>query len=269
LYEVPLTRAAPYVPAFLARWLPLQEADPIAVDTDTDATAETPADEEGKESRPSLALARVDKDAPVTDLALGDLTMDRESAMRALLRRWGVDLDDLGPGDPCGRVKDYGLRCELARGDWNSMRFFDRPALIELKGADLGDRYAAIGELDGENATLDLSKGSKRIPTASLDEYWDGEYLVLWQPPPVGGTMIGPRSSGEPVRWLRKLLSQVPDLGFEATDSGTFDRALGEAVQTFQEREGLKTDGVAGPKTLIRLHNVVGMPDIPRLEPTP
>jgi general secretion pathway protein A len=287
LSEVPFARAAPYVPPFLARWLPSQGPDPIAdmidVDTDTNTdsgtntdtgtgtgtTAETLADEEGQGPRPSLALARVDNPVPTTELALGDLTMDRESAMRALLRRWSVDLEDLGPGDPCERVKDYGLSCELARGGWNSMRLFDRPALIELEGADLGDRYAAIGGLDGENATLDLSKGSRRIPIASLDEYWDGEYLVLWQPPPVGGTMIGPGSSGEPVRWLRRLLSQVQELAFEATDSGTFDRALGEAVKTFQEREGLKIDGVAGPKTLIRLHNAVGMPDIPRLEPTP
>jgi general secretion pathway protein A len=62
-------------------------------------------------------------------------------------------------------------------------------------------------------------------------------------------------------------LSQVPDLDFEDTGSGTFDKTLGEAVRGFQAREGLETDGVAGPKTLVRLHSVVGMPEIPGLEP--
>jgi general secretion pathway protein A len=71
------------------------------------------------------------------------------------------------------------------------------------------------------------------------------------------------------VRWLRKLLSQVPDLAVKATDSGTFDQALVSAVRRFQGLEGLKIDGVAGPKTLIRLHNAVAMPEIPRLNPAP
>jgi general secretion pathway protein A len=116
---------------------------------------------------------------------------------------------------------------------------------------------------------LDLGEGSRRLNATSLEEHWDGDYLVFWQPPPVGGTMISPGSSGEPVRWLRRLLSQVPGLALEATSSGVFDRTLEEAVLRFQEREGLRADGIVGPKTLIRLDNVVGMPGIPTLLRTP
>jgi general secretion pathway protein A len=278
LSQAPFAQMEPYVPAFLARWMPGWQADatidPIDSDTDVDTKmdsgklAETPVEEGQPELTPSLALARVQEDVPVVDFALGEATMDRESAMRLLLRRWGVDLKDLGSGDPCERVRDYGLSCELARGSWDDMRFFDRPAVIELKDAGLIDGYAAVGALDAETATLEVREGSRRVRISSLDEYWDGEYLVLWQPPPVGGTMIGPGSFGESVRWLRKLLSQVPDLAFQATDSASYDRTLEEVVRRFQQREGLKVDGVAGPKTLIRLHNAVGMPDIPRLEPT-
>jgi general secretion pathway protein A len=81
--------------------------------------------------------------------------------------------------------------------------------------------------------------------------------------------VISPSSSGVAVRWLRKLLSQVPELAVDAADSGIFDRGLGEAVRRFQELEGLEIDGVAGPKTLIRLHSAVAMPEIPRLAPAP
>jgi len=91
----------------------------------------------------------------------------------------------------------------------------------------------------------------------------------LWQPPPVGGAIIGPGSRGESVRWLRKLLSQVPDAAFEAIGSGTLRPALDEAVRGFQKREGLAIGGIAGPKTLIRLHDAVGMPEIPKLAPVP
>jgi general secretion pathway protein A len=40
-------------------------------------------------------------------------------------------------------------------------------------------------------------------------------------------------------------------------------------VRRFQELQGLSIDGVAGPKTLIRLHNAVAMPEIPRLGTVP
>jgi len=58
-------------------------------------------------------------------------------------------------------------------------------------------------------------------------------------------------------------------MAFEAISSGIFDPALDEAVRRFQKREGLAIDGIAGPKTLIRLHNAVGMPEIPKLVPIP
>lgn len=262
--------ASPYLHAFLMRWLPTRQVDPIAEVSKTPDAGQTDTAETIAEEVPSLALVRVDNESPVTDLVFGDVTMDRASAMRLLLRRWGVELEDLGPGDPCARVMNYGLRCEVDGGGWSRMRSMDRPALVELAAADLSDGYAVIGAIDAGGVTLDLNEGSRRVSTASLDEYWDGEFLVLWQPPPVGGAVIGPGSSGESVRWLRNLLSQVPELAFEATSSGVFDQSLWETVRRFQELQGLDADGVAGPKTLIRLHNVVGMPEIPRLaQPDP
>lgn len=263
----PFAQIEPYIPSFLANWLPLRPADPITDSADSGPHSRT--DEEQAEPIPGLAPAGPEDEPPLTDFALDKMTMDQASAMRLLLRRWDVELEDLGPKEPCDRVRDFGLRCEAAQGDWEEMRFFGRPALIELTAEDGEKRYAVIRALDSETATLDLEEGNRRVTLASLDEYWDGEYLMLWQPPPVGRGIIGPGSSGDSVRWLRKLLSQIPDLDLKATTSGTFDRALEDAVHRFQEQEGLKSDGVAGPKTLIRIHNAVGMPEIPRLAPTP
>jgi general secretion pathway protein A len=271
LAEASFERVVPYLSAFLTGRRPRQ-TDSIDDAKDTGSDSHT-----GPETRiaggqagpaPSLSAAGLEADAPLSSVQLSEVTMDRASAMRLLLRRWGVELEDLGSGDPCQHVRDYGLRCELGEGGWDALRHFDRPALIGLGEAGLPKQYAAIGALDAHSVTLDLTEGSRRLDLEALSAFWDGEYLLLWQPPPVGGEIIGPWSSGESVRWLRKLLSQVPELAFRSTDSGTFDRALGEAVRRFQEREGLRIDGVAGPKTLIRLHNAVAMPEIPRLGPT-
>lgn len=248
------------VPAFLTRWLPSRQAE---LSTTPGATTPGTAPEQAS----GLAAAEPETAGPGADLILADLALDRAAAIRVLLRRWGVELADLGPGDPCMRVMDYGLRCEFDGGGWSRMRFFDRPAVIELVTEDLAERYLAIGALDAEAAILDLDEGRRWVSLTALDAAWDGDYLLLWQPPPVGGAIIGPGSRGESVRWLRKLLSQVPDAAFEAIGSGTFDPALDEAVRRFQKREGLEIDGIAGPKTLIRLHNAVGMPEISRLAP--
>lgn len=268
---------APYVPAFLAQWFPPKAVSVVEAEVSQESAdgqdggkGQEMSEGQGPEVQvPSAALARVNEARTDSDLALEDVTMDRVAAMKVLLRRWGVELKDLGQGDPCERVADYGLRCEIDRGGWSRMRFFDRPALIELTSAKGGEGFAAVGALDTELVTLDLDEGNELVSVAALDPYWNGEYLLLWQPPPVGNGVISRGSSGEPVRWLRKLLSQIPELSVEATDSGNFDRALGDAVRRFQELQGLKVDGVAGPKTLIRLHNAVGMPEIPRLSTAP
>ncbi len=264
--------AAPYVPAFVARWLPLPENAPSAGETpvqvsETSQSVEQEAVQAQEAQAPRAALVSAETAEP--ELSLDRMIMDRSAAMKVLLRRWGVELKDLGQGDPCDRVTDYGLRCELDQGGWNRMRFFDRPALIKLETAEGRDGFAVVGALDADLVTLDLVEGEERAPVAALDDYWDGEYLLLWQPPPVGSGVIARGSSGEPVRWLRKLLSQIPDLAVEATDSGLFDKELDDAVRRFQGREGLHIDGKAGPKTLIRLHNAVAMPAIPRLSVTP
>jgi len=47
-------------------------------------------------------------------------------------------------------VVDYGLRCEFDGGGWSRMRFFDRPALIELVTEDLSERYLVVGALTAE-----------------------------------------------------------------------------------------------------------------------
>jgi general secretion pathway protein A len=101
---------------------------------------------------------------------------------------------------------------------------------------------------------------------AALDSLWSGDYLLIWQPPPMGATVIRPGSSGEAVRWLRKLLAQVPDLGFTDNGSGRFDSSVKSAVQRFQTQAGLEVDGLAGPRTLIRLTNAVDMPGLPDLK---
>jgi general secretion pathway protein A len=219
------------------------------------------------EALPQVTLASFAPDVAAETLAR--LAMPEETALRALLRRWGVTIQDLGGGDPCARVVALGLRCERERGRLSNVRYFDRPVLLRVSDRNGEPRYVALGSLDLEHATLDLESGSERVPVAGLESVWTGDYTMLWRPPPTGAPLIGPGASMDSILWLRRLVAQVPDNGLAYEDSGRFDATLTAALKDFQRSRGLAPDGIAGPRTLIQLHNVAGTPGIPRLMPSP
>jgi general secretion pathway protein A len=249
------------IPRAMARLLPV-DAFRSVPGVETEGGSPTGAGEVG------AAMADLDEE-PGPAIDLSGLLMERTPGMRVLLRRWGVELGKVGSKDPCEKLSTFGLRCEEATGGWSSLRTLDRPALVRLGGGEQGKAFAAVGVLGEDYVIFDLPDGSRRVVASRLDPDWRGAYLVVWQPPPFGSGVIGPAASGESVRWLRKLLSQVPGLEVKDNGSGRFDASLDRAIRRFQESNGLEVDGVAGPRTLIRLHNAVSMPGVPRLAAAP
>ncbi|HYN78820.1 MAG TPA: AAA family ATPase, partial [Lamprocystis sp. (in: g-proteobacteria)] len=110
--------------------------------------------------------------------ALARAGLPEEAALRVLLRRWGIAVQDLGSGDPCGRVAVFGLRCEREQGKLSHVRFYDRPVLLRVKDADGGRRYAVLGALDETHGTLDLSAGAELVPVSGIESNWSGDYTV-------------------------------------------------------------------------------------------
>ncbi|MEJ2327179.1 MAG: AAA family ATPase [Chromatiaceae bacterium] len=268
----------PPVPAFLARWLPphagtnrlpsvesVPEATP-AQGRPAHAVIASKAAPGKEDAAPQVALARVEP-GPVQPptLDLESIMTDESTALGRILPRWGIEPDDIGSGDPCTRVSAFGLGCDRDQGSWSTLRELDRPVAIRLRDDQGNDGFAAITGMADGTVTLALADGTKREPVTGIAGHWTGDYVVIWQPPPVGGQMIRPGSPAAAVRWLRKLLAQVPTQPFPDTGSGSFDAALAAALRRFQSAHGLAPDGIAGPQTLIRLNNVVAMPGIPRL----
>lgn len=247
--------------------LPLTEdiaaATAVAPELDVAPTSPLPSPETEAELLPRVSLAGLSP-AAVQD-ALARLAMPEETALRVLLRRWGILIQDLGGGDPCARVVPLGLRCEREQGRLSNVRYFDRPVLLRVNGLQGEPRYAVLGRLDQDDATFDLEVGAELVPVADLESLWSGEYRVLWQPPPTGTSLIRPGAGADSVRWLRRVLAQIPGNGLAYVDSDRFDAALAEALREFQRSRGLTEDGIAGPRTLIQLHNAAGTPGIPRL----
>jgi len=232
-------------------------------------TPSTPSTPPGEASpliageQPRIALAKLTPQPPGE--RPGAIAMPESLALTVLLRRWGISVQDLGSGDPCGRVAVFGLRCEREQGKLSHVRFYDRPVLLRVTDQGGSRRYAVLGRLDASNATLDLVEGNRVIPIPDLEAMWTGDYTVVWQPPSTGANVIGGGASTESVQWLRGLLAQIPEGGGIDLNSGVFDQPLSAAVRAFQSSRGLFPDGIAGPRTLVQLHNVLNTPGIPRL----
>ena len=215
---------------------------------------------------PRVSLASFAPDA--ADATLERLAMSEEQAMQVLIRRWGIDVQDLGGGDPCIRVASLGLRCEREQGRLSHVRYFDRPVLLRVRDQGGAPRFAALGALDASLATLDLADGgSELVPVEGIESVWTGDYIVVWQPPPTGAPLIGPGAAVDSVRWLRRQLAALPGSGLTDTQTGRFDAALESALRQFQASQGLVADGIAGPRTLIALSNSIASVGVPHLLP--
>lgn len=194
-----------------------------------------------------------------------DLARSKTEAMILLLRRWGLDLDTLGVGDPCERILTFGLTCAQEQGRLSHVRFFDLPALLEVRAKDGGLAYVPLVELGVTEATLKAQDGAERVGVADLEAAWTGKYLLVWKLPPGGSDFLAVGTSNDDVRWLRDQLAKVPNLGVLKSDSAVFDAALESALRAFQASKGLMPDGIAGPRTFIALEHAVALDGVPRL----
>ncbi len=242
---------------------PLVATAQTSVEAGSQDTTETPDISRGE--LPLIDQAEFESDARAATIAR--LSMPEADALRLLLRRWAVELDELPGSNPCARISAFGLACATEQGTLANVRYFDRPALLEVTGAAGERRFMVLGALDATHGTLDLPDGGRLAPVSAIESIWTGNYVLVWQLPPSRVPLIGPLDSGPAVRWLSGRLAEIPTTGFQDADAAYYDGRLTRAVRAFQASRGLLADGVAGPRTLIQVQNAVDLPGTPRLMP--
>lgn len=202
-------------------------------------------------------------------LDLDTLIMDRRTAMTLLLGLWETEYSALETIEPCLFAENHGLQCREYKGSWNRLISYDRPVLISLSDDQGASGFAVIIGLGQKQAILELGESRVQVPLAQLDAYWSGDFLLVWRPPPDKFVIIGPDSSSESIRWLRKLLATVPGSGIEDNESDLYVPELQTYIQRFQGHRGLIQDGIVGPETLLQLNTLAALPGIPSLERLP
>jgi general secretion pathway protein A len=172
---------------------------------------------------------------------------------------WGQQLP---AAEPCQAAPRLNLRCYQGHGGLYELRLLDRPAIVALHdGPKLG--YALLSSMDDSSATLSVNGQRQKVSLGALATRLDGEFTTLWKAPRAFRDEVHPGDTGADVDWIAGRLAQLnkrdaPHLG------QPLDDATRRLLRGFQTNQNLKADGVAGPRTYMRLNQLGGV-DEPRL----
>jgi general secretion pathway protein A len=210
---------------------------PVAVMTNTAPTVAPPV---VAQAPVTADLAAVLRDAAtVTDL---------DGAYTRLFDLWSARYV-AGSEDACSQAARQGLECLNQRGGLESLRRFDRPAILPLEDRSGAIHQVVVSGMGPERARLLIGDAAHEVSVASLQELWDGDFLMLWKPPPLEARNLALGARGEAVRLLRHHLHQAAGLPPDNNAADVYDESLQTLVVQFQRRNGIAADGIAGAQT--------------------
>jgi general secretion pathway protein A len=193
--------------------------------------------------------------APAKPLLLATQT----EALRELGTLWGQQLPT---EEPCQGAPKLNLRCYQGRGGLYELRLLDRPAIIALHdGQKLG--YAVLTAIDDNSATLSVNGQRQKVSLGALATRFDGEYTTLWKVPRAFRDEVRPGDAGADVDWIAGRLAELNSAAPPRAEQPLGD-ATRRLLRAFQAKQNLKADGVAGPRTYMRLNQLSGV-DEPHL----
>jgi general secretion pathway protein A len=209
------------------------------------------------------APARVVPAAVKAPVALGEqapLVHPREAdALRELAALWG---QPVAQGEPCQAVLKANLRCHQGKGGLYELRLLDRPAVVTLHdGARVA--YALLTAMDGRSVRLSANGKRQSLDLTAFVQRFDGEFTTMWKMPRAFREQVALGDHGPDVDWIAERLAQLNKAAAPLVDQ-PFDQHTKELLRAFQSKQNLKADGVAGPRTYMRLNQLSGVAE-PRL----
>jgi len=187
------------------------------------------------------------------------------AAFASVYSRWGVEYRRGPAGPTCETGRSTGLECLSMVGNWNKLRRFDLPAILELDVPAAGKYRVPLVALGEETATLELGRREYTLPLREIDRLWDGDFLLLWKAAPIGSRLISPGMRGKDVGWIRRRLDELEGHMGKVPDPGVYDEALMRRVKDFQRSRSLIPDGLVGGETLAQLTLAIRDPGAPSL----
>ncbi len=201
------------------------------------------------------------------DTILNTKNNNRTSAYQRLFNAWDRYYKEKTSKTACQQAATQSLSCLFKRGNINSLKAHNRPAVLTLINKQGKTRHVTITAIDNDIATIYANNTAYKVKLNELDKYWYGQFILLWKKPDYYLRAISPGDSGAIVNWLNtqleKINNQLPDRIIS-----TYDDTLLERVIAFQSQNGLTADGIVGPVTIIHINTQSGM-KVPSLNPLP
>ncbi len=212
-------------------------------------------------------IIRSDPAVDNIDTILNTEDNNRASAHQQLFNAWDRHYKEKTSKTACQQAATQLLSCLFKRGNINSLKAHNRPAVLTLINKQGKTRHVTITAIDNDIATLYANNTAYKIKLNELDKYWYGQFILLWKKPDHYLTAISPGDSGAIVNWLNTQLEKINKHLPERIIS-TYDDTLLERVIAFQSQNGLTADGIVGPVTIIHINTQSGM-RVPSLMPLP
>jgi general secretion pathway protein A len=190
------------------------------------------------------------------------------TAWTELFALWSVALpESVTSQDYCEFARQYGLQCLEEQGNWNTLRQFDRPAILTLVAADGEPVAVLLQQLDDSVAQVFIGDELYQLTTDQIEQRWYGDFKLLLQGPPGGRMFLRVGDRDPVVSWIRSQLEIAQGVIIPAADPMNFDYALQREILAFQRDHGLKTDGIVGKYTMMHLNTASGREGVPHLAP--
>ena len=178
---------------------------------------------------------------------------DNQTAFVELFRLWDKAYIP-GATRACVQAAAQGLKCLFQRGSWNHLVTLNVPAILSLTDSNGDDHQVLLAEVVNDRvAVLRIGASSYPVAVEQILAAWFGDSLLLWRPAPQADSILSPGVRNAGVQWLREGLVRLDNTPLSSEDPMLYDAALAERVRKFQRDYGLRADGIAGERTLVKL----------------
>jgi len=188
-------------------------------------------------------------------LVFAEAEQSKGQAYEDLFDVWSKKYNATKNGNACAFARDNGLSCLHRQGNLRSLAILNRPAVLKFYNEQNDAAYAILTYLSDDEASLRKADTILTVSTDTLNQYWLGEYTLLWQKPPYYQAAVQPGSHGPIVQWLDQQLVRLYGHDDIPTIHDTYNDELKSQIVKFQQSKGLTPDGVVGPHTFILLNS--------------
>jgi general secretion pathway protein A len=187
----------------------------------------------------------------------------------ALFALWSVEIEPLFSEE---EVYSVAAENELGAEKLNNLLLselieLDRVGIVWVRDDDNRLKSYVLTAIDSGSVNLQGVKGERQETLEWLAENWNGTFLYLWHRPiDILSLRLGDKNSVA-LDWLQSRLLQIDDIYQPIITGGYFNEAVRLQVLNFQQKQGIRADGVVGQQTIMKI-NELTMSSLPRLNKT-